>query len=80
MGKRAREKIDEFLLLVRRICPTSPIGVASTPRFAFKHKVQHSAKNISCALNIMPILLTLRCSHSRLTILPEIVYYLGGQY
>jgi hypothetical protein len=28
----------------------------------------------------MPILLTLRCSHSRLTILPEIVYYLGGQY
>jgi hypothetical protein len=59
-----KQKIREKNLLALRICLALPIGAKSAPRFAYKHRVQRSAINISCAVYIAQLFLVLSRSYS----------------
>jgi hypothetical protein len=73
-NKQRINKIRENNLLALRMRIASPIGADSVPCFAYKCEAQRSGINMSCFVNIEPILMALRAS----PIFPELAYNLGS--
>jgi hypothetical protein len=67
-------KICENNLVALRMRLTSPIGSDSVPCFAYRCRAQCSGINMSCFVNIEPILLAVRAS----PIFPELAYNVGS--
>jgi hypothetical protein len=54
------KKICVNSLFVLQICPASPKGAVSTPRFTHKHGEKRSSYKIGCCIYIVPVLLALK--------------------